>query len=296
MKVTIRRTAVGLVTGVLAAGAIASAQPYSLGQKAKLSGLIVSRDGEMMTLQGEDRTRVVVVLGETTEVSASKGKFGLMHKGVAAAALVPGLKVKVEGVGNDKGQVIATKVHFTEDDLKTAQAIQAGLNPTESKLQATDKQVQANQQGIQANQQQIQQVKGDEADLARRFGELGDYDTKAEATVYFAVGSTAISEEGQRDLGKLATTALGLKGCLVEVEGFTDATGSAAANQKLSLERSQAVVNWLAQKGGISYLHMLAPGAMATAEPAASNETAQGRAENRRVVVKAVVNRGMAAQ
>jgi hypothetical protein len=102
---------------------------------------------------------------------------------VAVTALIPGLKVSVEGVGDEKGRVIATKVHFTEGDLKTAQAIQAGLSPTASKLQATDKQVQANQQGIQ-------QVKSNEANLAQRFGELGEYDTKGEATVYFAVGST----------------------------------------------------------------------------------------------------------
>ncbi len=65
-------------------------------------------------------------------------------------------------------------------------------------------------------------------------------------------------------------------------------------NQKLSQERSQAVVNWLAQNGGISFVHMLAPGAMSTAEPAASNQTAQGRAQNRRVVAKVLVNRGLA--
>ena len=61
------------------------------------------------------------------------------------------------------------------------------------------------------------------------------------------------------------------------------------------MERSQAVVAYLAESGGISPLHMLAPGAMGTSEPVASNETAQGRAENRRVVVKVVVNRGLAA-
>ena len=39
---------------------------------------------------------------------------------------------------------------------------------------------------------------------------------------------------------------------------------------------------------------MLAPGAMSTAKPAASNETAAGRAQNRRVVVRVLVNRGIA--
>jgi outer membrane protein OmpA-like peptidoglycan-associated protein len=65
-------------------------------------------------------------------------------------------------------------------------------------------------------------------------------------------------------------------------------------NQKLSLERSQAVVNWLAQQGGVPFVNMLAPGAMSTAAPVASNETSAGRAQNRRVVVKVLINRGIA--
>jgi OOP family OmpA-OmpF porin len=41
--------------------------------------------------------------------------------------------------------------------------------------------------------------------------------------------------------------------------------------------------------------HIVAPGAMGTADPSAPNETAQGRAENRRVDVKVLVNKGLAA-
>ena len=52
-------------------------------------------------------------------------------------------------------------------------------------------------------------------------------------------------------------------------------------------------MNWLAQNGGIPFFRMLAPGAMSTAKPAASNETASGRAQNRRVVVRVLVNRGL---
>ena len=78
------------------------------------------------------------------------------------------------------------------------------------------------------------------------------------------------------------------------MEGYADSSGNATLNQKLSLDRSQAVVNWLAQHGGIPFVHMLAPGAMSTAKPAASNESAAGRSQNRRVVVKVLVNRGIA--
>jgi OmpA-OmpF porin, OOP family len=272
---------------VLAAATASFAQPITLGQKLKLEGIIVARDGETMALKTGDRGEVVVVLTENTAVAASKHRLGLIKQGMAATALVPGLKVRTEGLGDDKGRLIATKVSFTAGDLETAQAIQAGLSPIEGRLGATEQQV-------KANKEQIDKLSGEQANLARRFGELGDYDTKAEATVYFAVGSAEIGAEGQKDLAQLAENAKGLKGYMVQVAGYADASGNASVNQKLSHERSQAVVNWLAQNGGIPFVHMLAPGAMSTAQPAASNETAEGRAQNRRVVAKVLINRGIA--
>jgi len=293
MKLKVLCIGAGILAGLAGAAEIGFAETVTLGQKLKLEGLITSRNGAGLTLRSKDGD-VAVLLTDNTDVSASKGRLGLVKKQLAATALVPGLKVGVEGVGDEKGRLIATKIHFTGGDLKEAQAIQAGLAPVNSQLQSTEQQVQANQQGVAANQQQIGQLKTDQADMARRFGELGEYDTKGEATVYFAVGSAAVSADGQRDLAKLAETAKPLEGYLIEVEGFADSSGNVAVNQKLSLERSQAVVNWLAQQGGIPFVRMLAPGAMSTAEPAASNETAQGRAQNRRVVAKVLVNKGIA--
>ena len=271
----------------MSAASVASAQTLSLGEKAKLEGIITGRAGDTMTVKTETGN-VVARLTENTDVSAKKGRLGLIKKEAAATALIPGLKVGVEGVGDDKGQLIATKVHFTSSDLKTARAIQAGLAQTEE-------QVAANAEGVESNRKAIEQVQGEQADLARRFGQLGDYDVKAEATVYFAVGSAAIPAEGAQQLATLASQAKPMQGYMIGVEGYADASGNADLNQKLSLDRSQAVVNWLAQKGGIPFFRMLAPGAMSTAEPAASNETASGRAQNRRVVVMILVNRGIAA-
>ena len=135
-------------------------------------------------------------------------------------------------------------------------------------------------------------MSGDEADLAKRFGELGDYDVKHEATVLFDAGRADVSATGKSDLDRLAQQAKALNGYLLEVEGFADSSGNAARNEKLSLERSQAVVDYLTENGVISPLHLLAPSAMGTTQPVASNETAAGRTENRRVVVKVLVNRG----
>jgi outer membrane protein OmpA-like peptidoglycan-associated protein len=286
MNVFALRAASLLAAGTLALVAVTSADPISLGQKAKLDGIIVGRAGDTMTVK-TDQASVVAVLTANTDVSARKGRLGLIRKDAAATALIPGLKVGVEGVGDDKGRLIATKVRFLSGDLETARAIEAGLAETEA-------QVAANQQGIEANRQAIGGLQEEQANLGRRMGQLGDYDITLEMAVYFEVGSAAISQEGAHDLAEIAARAKEVQGYMIGVEGYADATGGASINQKLSLDRSQAVVNWLAQNGGIPFFRMLAPGAMSTAKPAASNETASGRAQNRRVVVRVLVKRGIA--
>jgi outer membrane protein OmpA-like peptidoglycan-associated protein len=76
--------------------------------------------------------------------------------------------------------------------------------------------------------------------------------------------------------------------------GYADATGNAEMNTKLSENRAKAVVTYLVQQGGIPVRHIVAPGAMGEYGPAAPNESKEGRAENRRVEVKVLVNKGVA--
>jgi outer membrane protein OmpA-like peptidoglycan-associated protein len=67
----------------------------------------------------------------------------------------------------------------------------------------------------------------------------------------------------------------------VVITGHTDNVGDSEFNQKLSLERAQAVKNWLVQKG-IASNRMRTVG-RGEKEPVASNATDAGRAENRRM-------------
>jgi OOP family OmpA-OmpF porin len=62
------------------------------------------------------------------------------------------------------------------------------------------------------------------------------------------------------------------------------------------MDRAQAVIAYLIQGCNVPVWNVIAPGAMDTADPAAPNETASGRAENRRVEVKVLVNKGLAGQ
>jgi len=77
------------------------------------------------------------------------------------------------------------------------------------------------------------------------------------------------------------------------VVGYTDSTGSYEVNQMLSEKRAGRVVNYLQQACGWKPWRMLTPTGMATADPLASNDTDEGKAQNRRVSVNILVSKGL---
>ena len=303
-----------IVRGLLAVCflAVTSAFAVPQGDKVKAKGMIIGRSGETFTLKTPEGNRTVV-LDDDTKVQRPTGVF--RKKQMSAAVLIPGLKVTVEGVGDDQNRIQAKSVTFEANDLQTAEMIQAGLHPTAEQVAAnqqdiatnqqnigTNKQniaanqqdIATNQQNITANKQDIEQNIKDIEEANQRFDQLTDYDVKSEATVNFAVSSSKLSAQDQQALTKLAQASVSLKGYLIEVKGFADSSGNAAMNQELSQDRAQAVIAYLIQNCNVPVRHIVAPGAMGITHPAASNETKAGRAENRRVEVKVVVNRGLA--
>jgi OOP family OmpA-OmpF porin len=278
------------------------------GDKTKVNGLITGRTGETLIVKTADGN-VTVVLTDDTKVQQPKG-LGIRKKQMSAAVLIPGLKVSVDGVGDAQSRVVANSITFSGDDLKLAETIQAGLTPTQQAVQTNQQNIQGNKQNIQANSQEItanrvqlasnsQQIATNQDEIQqanKRFSELTEYDTKADSSVYFAVGSTVISAKDKAALKQLAHDAVNLTGYIIQVKGFADSSGNATMNQKLSMERAQTVIAYLLQDCNIPVRHIVAPGAMGTADPAAPNETAQGRADNRRVEVKVLLNRGLSGQ
>ena len=274
------------------------------GEKVKVNGLITGRNSDSLTLRTADSGNLVVVLTDNTKVQQPEGVLKLRKADMGMTALIPGLKIQVDGVGDDQNRVVAMTIKFSKKDLQTAEAIQAGLNPTQQQVNTNSQDISANKQGVQANQQDIaaskvqiasnrEAIDANQEAVNKRFSELSDYDTKGTVTVYFASGSTAISAKDKSALQQLGKQAADLKGFLVQVKGFADSSGNAAMNQKLSMERAQGVVAYLIQDCNVSVRHIVAPGAMGEADPASTNETAQGRAENRRVEVKILVNKGL---
>jgi outer membrane protein OmpA-like peptidoglycan-associated protein len=287
----------------------------AFGQKTNVKGMISGRAGDTLIVKTADGKVVTVVLAGDTRVKDNTGLFGLERTEMAPIVLVPGLKVSVDGTTAEGGRVMAQTITVDGDDIETSQMIEAGLQPTadqviehektllnhqeqiggnKQEIAANKADIETNQQDIAAHKQRIEQSESDIESNTKRFTALADYDVKGEATVKFATGSSKISPADMNQLKQVAETAKGLKGYIVEVTGFADSTGSAAMNTKLSEARAKAVVTYLMQQGGVPVRHIVAPGAMGEYGSAAPNETKAGRAENRRVEVKVLVNKGIA--
>ncbi len=313
LRIALLATVMMAVFGL--AGGVALAQN-------QLQGVINGRSGATMTLAVPGGPSAVVLLTDYTQVEEVEGLFKARSKQMGMTALIPGLPVQVQGTMNAQGQMVATTVKFKGNDLKAAQDAQAGLQPTQQAVAANQQQIQqteqqlAQQQAALAKQQQLaaqQQQALEEQQAAitetekrsaankaaiaaanKRFGELGQYNILGEATVLFANGQVTVDPQYKPQLLALATQAMTIKAYIIQVQGYASAVGSAALNQKLSAERASNVLNFLLQDGHIPLTNVLAPGAMGTSSQVAPDTSVEGQAENRRVVVRILQDKGIA--
>ncbi len=277
-------------------------------QAQSVQGVINGRSGATMTIQTVDTPKLVVLLTPTTEVDEVQGLLKARKKQMAMTCLIPGLPVQVQGTTNDQGQLVAETVKFKGNDLKAAMDAQAGLQPTVAAQQADQAKISANEQALAAQQAALaaqqaqlsaadQKIAANKAAIAaanKRFGELGDYNILGEVTVLFGNGQTTVQPQYKPQLKKLAEQALTVTGYVIQVKGYASAVGSAELNQRLSVERANAVTQYLEQDANVPLTNMLAPGAMGTADQVAPDKTAEGQAQNRRVVVMILQNKGIA--
>jgi OmpA-OmpF porin, OOP family len=283
------------------------------GGKIKVKGFITAHTGNTLIVKTTDDTFTVVLSGDT-KIQQPKGIVSTQKRRMSAADLIPGLKVTIEGAGDGEYRMIAKSISFDANDLQTAKMVQTGVAPTEQKETVNQQNIAVNKQTVDANKQDIEankqtidadrqkiaankkSIEETQAAVDKGFAALAEEEVKAQATVNFAVGSTEISTEGQKELRQLARDAVSQKEYKIQVKGFADSSGHAAANQKLSQDRAQAVIAYLLQECNVPLEHIVGPGAMGISNPAASNETADGRAENRRVEVKVLVHRATGSE
>lgn len=277
-------------------------------QTQKVQGIIKGRNGDTMILQTSDSPHLVVLLTDDTQVSQVVGALKARKKQMSMAALIPGLPVQVEGTMNDQNQLVAKSVKFKGDDLEQAQAIQAGVHETQKQTAQNQQELEQQNAALAAQnaalqQQQAQLTEQDKKLAANkaaiaaanaRFGQLDDYNILDEVTVYFANGKVTVDPKYIPQLMELTQKAQTVTAYMIQVKGYASSVGSATLNQKLSEDRANNVTNILLQQGHVSLTRMLAPGAMGETRQIGNDKTAEGQAENRRVVVRILQNKGIA--
>jgi OOP family OmpA-OmpF porin len=302
---TLRRIAYTLTLSLLG---LALLSPIVVAQSVKVEGLIKARNGDTMILQTSGPRNVTVLLTDSTQVGQVQGVFKARRKEMSMAALIPGLAIKVEGTYDNQNQLVAKSVSFKGNDLQDAQKIEAGMHETKVQVQQHQEELEKQNAALKAQNEALQQQRAQltehQANIAAnkaaveaaiaRFGQLDDYYIIDEVTVYFANGKTNLDPKYNPQLLALADKAKAIEGYVIEVKGYASSVGSTQLNQQLSEDRADAVTNILVQQGHIPLTRMLAPGAMGEAHQVGNDRMEKGQAENRRVVVRVLQNKGIA--
>jgi len=284
------------------------------GEKAKVSGLIVSRDGDLVRIRDKRSQEVITVsIGDTTHIERKKHKFPFRrHTDLDVTALLPGLTIEAEGVGNSNGQLEASKISFTPDDfaIEVAQEQQVLANKTSAQnaqsaaneaataastaLSSADQaQNSADQASVQAEAAAVVGL-ADAAAIAtvdQRVSDLDDYEIESENDVFFDRDSAVLKEEAKPALADLARVAKSFHGYLIEISGYASNALGNKTDQKLSEERAAAVARYFYEAQNIPMRRILMPVGYGSTHPVASNAHAEGRELNRRVDVKVLVNK-----
>jgi outer membrane protein OmpA-like peptidoglycan-associated protein len=258
------------------------------GSKMKFQGVVISRDADTFTIRDRSRSDYQVLITDDTSIK-TYGGFLRSGKKYPVTDILRGLIVEVEGRGDSQGQLVADKIRFNESDMRAAITSDTRVTPVEENQKAISGQMDELYAIAAEARQQVTAVN-------ERVSALDDYDVQANVAVTFRVNSAVLTPEAKQQLDDFATKAEGAKAYMIEVAGHTDSTGSETKNFRLSRERADAVVQYLAVYHKIPLRRFVTPMGYGKTDAVADNSTTTGRAQNRRVEVKMLLNRGLSQQ
>ncbi len=242
-------------------------RPPVMTEGPEIKGVISARSGLKMKVTAADGTNTIVFIDEATRIKSGGGFFGGGSK-LHVDSLLNGLPVTVKTLKSGDA-LVASQITFKNNDLKTANMIRNGT------AQGFDEQTAATEA------------------LRGRMGDIDKYNIKSTTNVYFDTGKSVLSAKAKADLCATATEAEAKDNAMMLVVGYTDSVGSDDYNQLLSEKRAGSVINFLQQACRWKPYRMLTPTGMAKADPLASNDTEEGKAQNRRVSVNILVSKGL---
>ena len=291
----------------------AGSRTVASGQKMNLKGVVTRRDADTFVVRDMNGVDTTVRLNDRTSVK-TKGGFLRSGTNYAQTSILRGLNVEIEGRGNGSGELDAEKIRFTDADIKVARAVESRAAPLEERATDTENkltQVEANAQRLSGQLEELAAVSNAArggakaaqatADAAvagvnatnERISSLDDYTPQTTSAVNFKTGSAVLSPESKTTLDDIASKALNAKGYVLEVTGFADSRGSINLNRQLSQRRADAVIRYLVENHNIPLRRIVTPYGFGEMNPVAENTSREGRAQNRRVEIKLLVNKGL---
>jgi outer membrane protein OmpA-like peptidoglycan-associated protein len=117
---------------------------------------------------------------------------------------------------------------------------------------------------------------------------MNKFDMAKSVTILFTVNQAKLNDDAKADLDEIAKMTDGRDRYIIEVQGFTDKTGSPLTNEQLSQARAAAVARYLANEHKIPVRSITTLGS-GYALPVADDKTREGRKQNRRVEVRLFV-------
>ena len=281
----------------------------------KMKGVVIKRDPDSFTMsETTGGPQTTVILTGSTEVKSHKRGAFRGSKEYGASYILRGLRLEVDGVRNSDGTITADKIRFDEQDLRTAQALKATLDPAEAEINEKLKQQQAEAERLagqidenRALTQQAQAAADAAAESAKkaqqtadyannRINGLDDFDTLKTVTVQFTTNSSTLGPKAKATIDEAAAwvKTQNTKGWVMAVIGYADSTGNSQRNIDLSERRANAVIYYIVNKYKMPLNRLVQPFGYGQLEPVAENKTATGRAKNRRVEIRLMVNKGIA--
>ena len=261
-------------------GTTSAVRSVPSGSKLKFRGVVISRDADNFIIRDRTRQDYLVRITDNTSIKTHGGFWGGGKK-YPVTDILRGLIVEVEGRGDPQGQLVAEKIRFDDRDMRAAITADTRVSPVE-----------ANQERIAGQIDELYAVaaeaRAEATNANERITALDDYDVRETAAVTFRVNSAVLSPEAKRQLDEFAGKITTSKAYMIEVAGHTDSTGGEAKNFRLSQQRAEAVVQYLA------VAHKIPPRRFVT--PMGYGKTEAGRQQNRRVEVRMMLNRGMTQQ
>jgi OmpA-OmpF porin, OOP family len=179
-----------------------------------------------------------------------------------------------------------------QEGISAAQAADSKAGQAQQSAQTAQNSAQAADRKADTANQGVQQANNRISTLESRIASINDNYTQADTqTVTFPLNSAKLNDQAMSTLDRIASDVSGQRsGYMIEIEGFTDGTGSEQYNIGLSQRRAEAVERYLLSKDVPLYRVSII--GLGKEKPIADNKTSDGRAQNRRAEVHVLKSTG----